>query len=119
MRPVQEEELVVGQPLAWPLFDPAGKLLADAGAMVLCEAQRLTLLQRGFVDPALCLVEDDTLLVDDAGEPELPPPEPDVATAAQAIHDELAALAVDELTPRQALERIYQWRALLEDRDGA
>ena len=52
-------------------------------------------------------------------EPELPPPEPDVAAAAQTIHDELAALAVDELTPRQALERIYQWRALLEDRDGA
>jgi DNA mismatch repair protein MutS len=52
-----------------------------------------------------------------------PPVEPEplaaepqnTAASAQAIHDDLRALAVDELTPRLALERIYQWRAMLEE----
>ena len=127
MRPVQEEELVVGQPLAWPLFDPAGKLLADAGAMVLCEAQRLTLLQRGFVDPALCLVEDDTLLVDDAGEPELPPPPlPPVFGEVRALKRRLADAHMQLLaagTPEGALvvlELVTELQALVaRDADAA
>jgi DNA mismatch repair protein MutS len=40
------------------------------------------------------------------------------ALAVQAIGEELRSLAVDELTPRVALERIYRWRGLL-DGDGA
>ena len=34
------------------------------------------------------------------------------------IGDQLRALAVDELTPRLALERIYEWRALLDHDDA-
>lgn len=93
MRPVQEEELVVGRPLAWPLFDPAGKLLADAGAMVLCEAQRLTLLQRGHVDPALCVVEDIAAPAGTAVEPEPPPPPlPPVFGEVRALKRRLATV---------------------------
>ena len=55
-----------------------------------------------------------------AAEPESLQPEPQTpAGPAQAIHEDLRALAVDELTPRLALERIYQWRAMLEDHDAS
>jgi len=35
----------------------------------------------------------------------------------QMIGDELRSLAVDELTPRLALDHLYRWRALLEESD--
>ncbi len=47
----------------------------------------------------------------EAGEP---PTGAASAAPVQAIGDELRSLAVDELTPRLALERIYRWRALLD-----
>lgn len=126
MRPVQEDELVVGQPLAWPLFDPAGKPLAEAGAIVLCEAQRLTLLQRGHVDPALCLVEDSALLVD-GDEPERPPPPlPPVFGEVRALKRRLADAHMQLLaagTPDGALtvlELVTELQALVErDADAA
>ncbi len=126
MRPVQEDELVVGQPLAWPLFDPAGKPLAEAGAIVLCEAQRLTLLQRGHVDPALCLVEDSALLVE-GDEPERPPPPlPPVFGEVRALKRRLADAHMQLLaagTPDGALtvlELVTELQALVErDADAA
>ena len=45
------------------------------------------------------------------------PPTP--AGPAETISEQLRALAVDELTPRQALERIYQWRTLLQAHDAS
>ncbi|MBA3479594.1 MAG: DNA mismatch repair protein MutS, partial [Lautropia sp.] len=38
-------------------------------------------------------------------------------SALQKIADELHSMAVDELTPRYALERIYHWRALVQGGD--
>ena len=48
---------------------------------------------------------------------EMPRGDPAPAASIRSIGEELRSLAVDELTPRLALERIYQWRAMLED-DG-
>ncbi|MEO6269971.1 MAG: DNA mismatch repair protein MutS [Lautropia sp.] len=45
------------------------------------------------------------------------PPAP--AGPEETISEALRALAVDELTPRQALEQIYQWRTLLQDHDAS
>ena len=44
-----------------------------------------------------------------------PAPESAQSERLRRIGDELRSLAVDELTPRMALERIYQWRAMLDD----
>jgi DNA mismatch repair protein MutS len=35
-----------------------------------------------------------------------------------AVDAELRALAIDELTPRQALEALYRLKALAQNRDG-
>ena len=48
---------------------------------------------------------------------EVPRGDPAPAASIRSIGEELRSLAVDELTPRLALERIYQWRTMLED-DG-
>ncbi|MFP7722404.1 HD-GYP domain-containing protein [Lysobacter sp. A3-1-A15] len=124
MRPVLEEELIVGSPLAWPLFDPAGKLLADAGVVVLCEAQRLTLLQRGHVDPALCLVEDAGPTDEASAAAEAPPaPLPPVFGEVRALKRRLAEAHMQLLaagTPDgalMALELVTELQALV-DRDA-
>ncbi len=42
------------------------------------------------------------------------PPSSAAALAIWAVGEELRSLAVDELTPRVALEYLYRWRALLD-----
>ena len=45
---VAEEEIQLGQPLAWPLFDARNKLLLARGAVLQSEGQRQHLLGRGL-----------------------------------------------------------------------
>ena len=83
MRPVAEEDIGLGVPLPWPVFDRSGTLLLGEGAVVHDAAQRDALLLRGIMVPAgISLVR--------SGEPPLPPPP--VIETLQALRRELLFL---------------------------
>jgi DNA mismatch repair protein MutS len=67
--------------------------------------------------PQMDLFAGPALEAEADASPAAPPTGPGAGLPAhlQDIADDIRSLAVDELTPRLALERIYRWRALLQD----
>lgn len=51
MRPVSAEEVEIGKPLPWSVYDRGGKLLFAQGMVVAGEAHRAIVLERGMVVP--------------------------------------------------------------------
>ncbi|SKA05626.1 HD-GYP domain, c-di-GMP phosphodiesterase class II (or its inactivated variant) [Lysobacter spongiicola DSM 21749] len=51
VRPVKADEVELGAPLAWSVYDGAGKLLFVQGMVVACQAHLDILLERGMVVP--------------------------------------------------------------------
>ena len=59
MRPLQEEDVVLGSPLAQAVYDAEGKLLLERGHVVRSTSVRGALLERGFVEEAAAAVESE------------------------------------------------------------
>ncbi len=59
MRPLQEEDVVLGSPLAQAVYDAEGKLLLERGHVVRSTSVRGALIERGFVEEAAAAVESE------------------------------------------------------------
>lgn len=59
MRPLQEQDVVLGSPLAQAVYDAEGKLLLERGHVVRSISVRGALLERGFVEEAAAAVESE------------------------------------------------------------
>ena len=59
MRPLQEEDVVLGSPLTQAVYDAEGKLLLERGHVVRSTSVRGALIERGFVEEAAAAVESE------------------------------------------------------------
>jgi len=105
MRPVDEDEISLGIPLPWPVFDRAGKLLLGQGAVVTDPAQRHALLLRGVMAPVARSLQRP-------GEPS--PPPPSTIDVLHALQRELAFLH-RKLLLREAGSSAVRVRALADE----
>jgi hypothetical protein len=107
VRPVSAEEVELGAPLAWSVYDRAGKLLFVQGMVLACQAHLDIVLERGMVVPETATsggamvpplhppgraAGDDEAAGDDLDEEEPGEPEPPVFRAMQQLRRELHGL---------------------------
>ncbi len=59
MRPLQDEDMVLGSPLAQAVYDAEGKLLLERGHVVRSTSLRGALIERGFVEEAAAAIESE------------------------------------------------------------
>ena len=142
MRSVAAKEVALGEPLAWSIYDPGGKLLFVQGMVIASQAQLDIVLERGRVVPesstsgGVMLPAMETGLESD-GEPALTEPEAEPEPAHETLppvfrlmqqlrrelhdlHDRLLAADGDDTLGEQVLEMADRLAALvLRDADAA
>lgn len=136
MRPVIADEVALGAPLSWSVFDRNGKLLFVQGMVIASQAHLDIVLERGMLmveapadnDPMAPDMDEWLAATVDDDEPSAPPPEPEppvfrlmqqLRRELQALHDALLQRSSDTLG-ESVLELADRLHALVaRDADAA